>query len=62
MTDIKLYCLASRFCARVGKEKASIRRRGLFGEAGHRFDRVTGYVSIIALHAKARNAFMEWHV
>jgi hypothetical protein len=57
MISIKLYCFTWNICANVLNEKASIRSRGLFGDAWERPN--DGLVSVIVTsHVKRCNTFV----
>ena len=62
MNNIKLYCITSGECATVRNEKAPISRRGLVGVSWGTRDRFTDNTSILTLHVKVRNTFMEFYV
>ncbi len=58
MINKELYCFTWNRYAIFRNENAPIGRRGILGEAGHRFDSDTNHTSILALHAKSCNTFM----
>ncbi len=62
MISIKLYCIVCDRRGSVEKEKASIRSRGFLSVSWGTRNRAYCYDSILTLHVKARNTFMEWHV
>lgn len=62
MISKELYCISYEKYGNVIKEKAPISRRGFLGAPWAPQNRNTGYDSILTLHGKLRNAFMEFYV
>jgi hypothetical protein len=59
MSSIKHYCILQDLCDIVGKEKASIHSRGFLSVSWRTRNRANAVISILTLHVKARNTFME---
>lgn len=62
MISIKLYCIPCDRYDSLEKENALIRSQGIFGVPWGTRNRSTRNTSILTLHVKARNTFMECYV